>query len=345
MLVYNRAPGGVALRDQTLLADRQGENMLFRAGVVLAFALVATAHSAEHYPSKPIRLVVPYAPGGGSDSIARVLGQKLNERLGQPVIVDTRPGAASMVGTEIVAKARGDGYTLILADVPHAINVVTMAKPTYDAVKDFAPIMRVATAPQVLVAHPSFKADTLKELLAMPRSQTEKLAMGTSGQGSSPHMSYELLHLRTGLVLNHVPYKGGGPAIADVVAGQIPLAFNASPPIVPHVQAKRLKGLGITSATRHRLMPEVPTFQEAGVKDFVVSHWYGVLASKGTPAEIVRVLHQEIARALELPDVKDRFAALALDIAPLGPDDFRNLIASDVKRWRDVVAKTGSPLQ
>ena len=299
------------------------------------------ADAADRYPSRPVRLVVPYAPGGGSDTIARMLGQKLGERLGQTFVIDTRPGAASMIGTEIVAKAAGDGYTLILADVPHAINAVVYSRPPYDAVRDFAPIMRVATAPQVLVAHPSFKPNTLKQLIAMPRAQTEKLALGTSGQGSSPHMSYELLRIKTGLVLNHVPYKGGGPAIGDVVAGQIPLAFNASPPIVPHIQSGRIKGLAMTAATRHPLLPGVPTFIESGVKDFVVAHWYGVLASAGTPPAVVKTLHEEIARALEQADVKQRFAALALDPAPLGPDEFRKLIESDVRRWKEVVAKSG----
>ncbi len=293
------------------------------------------------YPARPVRFIVPYAPGGGSDTLARLIGQKLGERLGQTFVIDTRPGAASLIGTEIVAKAAGDGYTLIIADVPHAINAVIFPKPPYDAVKDFAPIMRIATAPQVLVAHPSFKTNSLKELIAMPRAQTEKFAMGTSGQGSSPHMSYELLRIKTGLVLNHVPYKGGGPAIADVVANQIPLAFNGSPPIIPHFKAGRLKGLAMTSATRHPQLPGVPTFVESGVPDFVVAHWYGVLASGGTPPAIVKLLQQEIARALEQPDVKERFASLALDIAPQGPAEFSKLIESDVKRWKEVVAKSG----
>lgn len=314
------------------------------AACAIAALSAPPAVAADNYPSRPVRLVVPYAPGGGSDTTARVLAQKLAQRLGQTFVIDTRPGAASLIGTEIVAKAAGDGYTLILADVPHAINAVIFAKPPYDAVGNFAPIMRIATAPQVLVAHPSFKAASLKELISMPRAQTEKFALGTSGQGSSPHMSYELLRLRTGLTLNHVPYKGGGPAIADVVAGQIPLAFNASPPIVPHIKAGRIRGLGMTAAARHPLLPGVPTFVESGVGDFVVAHWYGVLASGGTPPAVVKLLQREIARALEQPDVKERFAALALDISPLDPDGFRKLIESDVKRWREVVARSGIKL-
>ena len=315
----------------------------------LVFALARasaaiSAGAADIYPSKPVRLVVPYAPGGGSDIIARLIGIKLGEALNQTFVVDNRPGAASMIATEIVAKAPGDGYTLILADVPHAINAAVVSKPTYDPVKDFAPVMLVATTPQILVAHPSFAANSLKELLAMPREQTARFALGTSGTGSSPHMTYELLHLRTGLTLNHVPYKGGGPAISDVVAGQIPLGLLGSPVSIPHLKSGRMKGLGITSAQRHPVVPTVPTFIESGVSGFVVSHWYGVLASGGTPPAIVKRLHAAIAQALTQPDVKERFAALALDIGTLGPDEFKKLIEDDVKRWKEVVVKSGIKL-
>jgi tripartite-type tricarboxylate transporter receptor subunit TctC len=312
----------------------------------LAAALVAGAFAAppDRYPVRPVRFVVPYAPGGGSDILARVIGQKLGERLGQTFVVDTRAGAASLIATEIVAKAPGDGYTLILADVPHAINAAAMAKPSYDAVADFAPVMLVATTPQILVAHPTFAAGSLRELLAMPRAQTEKFALGTSGSGSSPHMTYELLRLRTGLTLNHVPYKGGGPAIADVVAGQIPLGLLGSPASVTHLKAGRMKGLGVTSAKRHPVVPAIPTFDESGVGGFVVSHWYGVLASGGTPPGVVKLLNAEIAGILELPDVKERLTSLALDLAAAGPDEFRRLIASDVRRWKEVVAKSGIKL-
>jgi tripartite-type tricarboxylate transporter receptor subunit TctC len=315
----------------------------FQCAAALGLALLLPqALAAENkYPSHPVRFVVPFAPGGGSDITARVIGQKLGERLGQTFVIDNRSGAASLVGIEIVAKAPGDGYTLILADVPITIFPAISTKPSYDALKDFAPIARIATAPQVLAAHPSFRANSLKELMALPRAQTEKIPMGTSGQGSSPHMSYELLRIKTGLVLNHVPYKGGGPAVADVVAGQIPLAFNASPPIAPHIQAGRLKGLGMTAAARSSQLPGVPTFIESGVPDFVVAHWYGVLASAGTPPDVVNLLYREIARALEQPDVKERFANLVLDVAPLNPAEFRKLIESDSRRWKEVVVKGG----
>jgi tripartite-type tricarboxylate transporter receptor subunit TctC len=310
--------------------------------VLIAVAFIAVgADAAERYPTKPVRLIVPYAPGGGSDTIARVVGLKLGEALGESFVIDNRPGAASMVATEIVARSQPDGYTLILADVPHTINVSTYAKPTYDAVKDFSPVMLVGSAPQIMVAHPSFTASSLKDLLALPRAQTEKIAMGTSGTGSSPHMTYELLKLRTGLTLNHVPYKGGGPATADAMAGQIPIAFNAAPASMTFLRANRLKGLGITSAQRHPLVPGIPTFQEAGVANFTVAHWYGVLAPAGTPAAVIKTLHMEIQKALQTPDVKERFAALAIDVAGLGPDEFAKVIDTDVKRWREVVTKSG----
>src|SRR4051812_19635755 len=286
--------------------------------VLTAFGAIVAANAAERYPGKPVRMVVPYAPGGGSDTIGRMVGLKLGEALGESFVIDNRPGAASMVATEIVAKSLPDGYTLILADVPHTINVSTYAHPTYDAIKDFAPVMLVGTAPQIMVAHPSFAYNSLKELLALPRAQTEKISMGTSGTGSSPHMTYELLRLRTGLTLNHFPYKGGGPATADALAGQIPIAFNAAPASMTYLRANRLKGLGITSAKRHPLVPNVPTFEEAGVPNFTVAHWYGVLAPAGTPPAIVKTLHAEIFKALQQADVKERFAALAIDAAAIG---------------------------
>ena len=306
-----------------------------------AFTIAVAAGAAERYPLRPVRMVVPYAPGGGSDTIGRMVGLKLGEALGESFVIDNRPGAASMVATEIVAKSLPDGYTLILADVPHTINVSTYAHPTYDAIKDFAPVMLVGTAPQIMVANPSFAYSSLKELLALPRAQTEKIAMGTSGTGSSPHMTYELLRLRTGLTLNHIPYKGGGPATADALAGQIPLAFNAAPASMTYLRANRLKGLGITSAKRHPLVPNVPTFIEAGVPDFTVAHWYGVLAPAGTPPAIIKTLHTEILKSLQLPDVKERFSALAIDTAAIGPQEFAKIIEADVKRWREVVTKSG----
>ena len=313
-------------------------NVIQSFGAALLLAIISNAYSAG-YPTKPVRIIVPYSPGGGSDITARAIGQKLTESLGQTFVVDARPGAASLIGTEIAARAANDGYTLLLADAAHSINAVVYAKPRYDAIKHFAPISLVATTPLALMAHPSFTT-SLKDLLAMPKPQTEKISMGTTGQGGAPHMTYEALRAKTGITLNEVPYKGGGPAMTDAVAGQIPLVLTSLAAGMPYLKNGRLKGLGITADKRHPVTPEIPTFQEAGVKDFVVTHWYGFLAPAGTPKEVIQILNREIAKALAAPDVRERFSALALDITSSNPDDFRKLLAAEQQRWRDVIART-----
>lgn len=299
---------------------------------------VQTLFAADStYPMRPVRMIVPYPPGGGSDITGRAIGNKLTEYLGQTFVVDNRPGATGLIGTIIAARAPADGYTIILADAPHTINSLVYAKPPYDAIRDFTPLNLVATSPQALLANPKFSANTLTELLAMPRAQTEKLAMGSSGLASGPHLVYEWLKLRTGLTLNHVPYKGGGPSLADGAAGQIPLVMNAVPAAMPHVRAGRLKVLAITSPQRHPLLPNTQTFIEAGVKDFVTFQWYGMLGPAGLPKNIVATLNQSINKALAAPDVKERFASLTFDSAIGSPDDFRKLLVSEDQRWKDVL--------
>ena len=303
-----------------------------------AFALQAeSAPSADRYPLRPVRMIVPYPPGGGSDLTGRAIGQKLTEALGQTFVIDNRPGATGLIGTELAAKAPPDGYTIILADAPHTINALVYTRQRYDAIRDFEPLNLLATSPQALLAHPSFGAGTLKELLAMPRTQTEKLAMGSSGLASGPHMTYESLRLKTGLTLNHVPYKGGGPALAEAVGGQIPLVLNAVPAAMPYIKAGRLKALAITSPQRHALLPAVQTFQEAGVKDFVTFQWYGVLAPARTPQPIIATLNREINQALAATDVKERFASLTLDSTPGPPSAFLKLLEAEVARWKEVL--------
>lgn len=302
-----------------------------------ALTVASIAHAADKYPVRPVRVIVPYPPGGGSDLTGRAISQKLSDALGQTFVVDNRPGATGLIGTVIAAKATPDGYTLVLADQPHSINSLVYAKPPYDAVKDFAPLNLVATSPQIMAAHPSFSLNTLKELLALTPAQTAKFAVGTSGLASGPHMTYEWLRLKTGLTLNHVPYKGGGPSLVDAMAGQIPLVINAAPASFPHVRAGKLKPLAITSAQRHALLPNVPTFQEQGVKDFIAYQWYGMLAPAGTPREVVALLNAEINKALNSADVKARFTAVTLDITPGTPDDFRKFLETEDARWKGVV--------
>lgn len=307
------------------------------AAALLGLSVTASALAADKYPTRPVRVIVPYPPGGGSDLTGRAIGQKLSDALGQTFVVDNRPGATGLIGTVLAARATPDGYTIILADQPHSINSLVYAKAPYDAIKDFAPINLLATSPQIMAAHPSFSVNSLKELLALPPAQTTKFAVGTSGLASGPHMTYEWLRMKTGLTLTHVPYKGGGPSLVDAMAGQIPLVINAAPASFPHVRAGKLKPLAITSAQRHALLPSVPTFQESGIKDFIAYQWYGVLAPAGTPREIVTLLNTEINKALNHPDVKARFTAVTLDITPGSADDFRRFLENEDTRWKSVV--------
>lgn len=312
--------------------------LLVLAIMVVASTLFApVVIAAEKYPTRPVRIIVPYPPGGGSDLTGRAIGQKLAEALGQTFIIENRPGATGLIGTQLAAKATGDGYTLLLADMPHSILPLVYSKPPYDAIQDFAPLNLVATSPQAFSAHPSFSVSTLKELLAMPRAQTEKLSLGTAGLASGPHMTYELLRIKTGLTLNHVPYKGGGPSLADAIAGQIPLVMNAMPAMVPHAKAGRIKVLAVTSPKRHPILPNVQTFAEAGVKDLVAFQWYGVFATAGTPKAIVELLNREINKALAHPDVKERFTSVTLDLTPGSPAEFLKFLEAEDRRWKEVL--------
>jgi tripartite-type tricarboxylate transporter receptor subunit TctC len=308
--------------------------------IVIAFAAITvnpTGWAADRYPVRPVRFIIPYPPGGGSDITGRAIGEKLTQSLGQTFVIDNRPGATSLIGTEITARAPTDGYTIILADAPHTINAVVYRKKRYDAIRDFTPITLVATSPQVFLAHPSVRLNTLKELLALPRAESEKFSLGTSGLASGPHMTYEWLRVKTGLTLNHVPYKGGGPSLADGVAGQIPLVINALPAALPHIKAARLKVLAVTSRERHPVLPNVATIIESGVKDFVTWQWYGILAPANVSTDIITLLNREIHRAMATREVKERFASLAFDAAPGTPDEFLALLKSEDVRWRQVV--------
>ena len=302
-----------------------------------------SARAQGAYPAQPVRLVVPYAPGGGSDFTGRLVAQKLQETAGFTILVDNRPGAAGMLGTEVVARAPADGYTLLYADVAHGINPAVYSKARYDAVKSFAPVTLVGASPQVMVAHPSFPANSLKELLAMPREQMQKVALGTPGQGSGPHLTYELLRAKTGLELVHVPYKGGGPALSDAVNGQIPLVMNAMPPVMPHLQSGKLKALAIAMPERHPRLPDVQTYAESA-PGIVVYNWYGVLAPAGTPAEVTNRLARDIARILLLPDVKEKFDATFLDVMPQGSAEMARFLDDEVRQWKNVALQTGISL-
>jgi tripartite-type tricarboxylate transporter receptor subunit TctC len=316
--------------------------MILRRSVMAgATALMAgRSASAQSTFTKPIRIVVPYGVGGGADFSARLIGQKMVDTAGMKVVIDNKPGASGIVGSDYVAKAPADGTVLLYCDSTHTLNTAVNPKTPYDPVKDFRPMTLIGSSPQMLVAHPSFPANSLKELLAMPRDKTKTLAIGSSGLGGAPHMTYELLHIKTGMALVHVPYKGGGPALTDAVSGQIPLVVNSVPACMPHLINKKLKPLAIASPERDKRLPDVQTFAES-VPGLVVYNFYGVLAPAKTPTEAVEPITQVILKVLDLPEVKERFAETFLDPMPRGEKEFAAFLQADLDLWKGVAKQTG----
>jgi len=309
-----------------------------------ALALAASSMSgsafANSYPDRSVRLVVPYAAGGGSDFVGRLIAQKLTETMKWNVIVDNKAGAAGMIGTDAVAKSTADGYTLLLADTAHATNAAVAPHLSFDPITDFSPITLIGSSPQLLVAHPSFPADSLKELLALPRDQVRQYGVGSPGQGSAPHLLYEMLKLKTGLELVHVPYKGGAMALNDAIGGQIPMVINSMPACMPHIAAKRLKVLAIASTARHPQLPTVQTMSESA-PGIVGSAWYGFMAPANTPADIVQQLDSAIQNVLKLPNVKTRLADAFIDPMQPGPQAFSELLVDEIARFKNVAQQTG----
>ncbi len=312
------------------------------AALVIAICMPAFFARAQDYPKKPIRLIVPFAAGGGSDFVGRLIGQKLTEQMGQTVVVDNRPGAASLVGTQIAARAAPDGYTLLLADSGFTINIAFFKDPAYDALKDFDPVSVVAETPYILVVNPGLSyAASLKDFIAAAKAQPGKLTLGSAGSGSGTHMTGELFRLRAGINMTHVPYKSVGPAISDVVAGQIHSTIATAPVSLPLVKAGRLRILAAATPKRSALLPDVPTFAEGGVNDVNVSNWYSVMSVGGTPKPVIQRLNDEIKRAIASPDMRERLAASALEPAPNSPEQFRKMVADELRRWAQVIKEAG----
>jgi tripartite-type tricarboxylate transporter receptor subunit TctC len=303
------------------------------------------AIAADAWPSRPIRLVVPFAPGGGSDVTGRIIGQKLSELMAQSVVVDNRPGAASMLGTDVVARAAGDGYTLLLADLALTINPAYFVKqPPADPVKAFTGVALIAETPYILMVNPAVPATTVKEFLALARAQPGKLNIGSSGNGGGLHLTLELFKLRAGLDLNHIPYKGGGPAVNDAVAGQIQGTFIGMGGSLPYVQTKRLRPLAVTSVKRSAALPDVPSMTELG-HDVVVTNWYGIVAPSATPKAVVQRLYDEVGRAMAATDVRERLQATGLEPAAQAPGQFQRMIESEAKRWRQTIRDARIPTE
>ncbi len=317
-----------------------------RACCGLALMVFAHAGHAQPYPHKSIRLIVPYAAGGSTDALARAIGQKLGEAFSQQVIVDNRTGANGNIGTDMVAKANADGYTLLMAfDATMVINPSAYSKLPFDPVKDFAPITKVAALPLILVAHPSFPPSNTKELMPYAKSKSG-LNYSSSGHASTPHLAMLLFEQRTGTQFTHIAYKGGGQAVIDVLAGQIPLLATAIPTVQAHIKAGKLKGIALTSAKRHASLPDVGTFAEGGLTGFDISAWYGLLAPAGTPRAVVMRVHDATVKILATPEMKDRFQnTLGGDAVGNTPEQFAADIKSDIERWGKIVRQTGIKLE
>ena len=312
------------------------------AGVVVACATAladcGTTAAAADYPVKPIRVLVGFAPGGSADIIARAVSQKLADAFRQPVVVDNRSGASGIIATDLAAKANPDGYTLLEATMTtHGIGPHLYKKLPYDAVNDFEAVALMVRIPLVMFVHAAVPAANLKEFVALTKSNPGKYSYASAGAGSPPHLVAELFKLKTGAQLLHVPYKGTGAALPDVVAGQIQMMVDGPPPFLPHVKAGRLKALGAASEKRNPLLPDVPTFTEAGFAGMEAGLWYGIVAPKGTPKAVLAKLNAGINRALEQPDLRERFAAMSVEIVGGPPQAFARYINSELKRWGDVV--------
>jgi len=310
--------------------------------LTIAAALVAAPVLAQTYPAKPIKLVAPSTPGDAPDVIARLVADKLSVALGQQVVVDNRPGAGGVVGSDFVAKAAPDGYTLIMGNAgSHGINAAVYSKLPYDIQRDFAPVSQVAVAPNVMVINPSLPVQNVAEFIAYAKKQPGKLSYASGGNGSSAHMSMELFKSMAGVDIQHIPYKGSSPALTDLVAGQVAVFIGNMPPTVPLVKAGKLRALAVTTTAHSALMPELPTIAESGLPGYETVAWFGVLAPAGTPPEIVKRLSLEIGKIARSPEMRDKL--LAMGAEPVGgtPEEFRAVIDRDIAKWKPLAQKVG----
>ena len=309
------------------------------AGIALAGA--SLAQNATGFPNRPLRLIVPFAPGGTNDSVGRIVADKLSARLGQPVVVDNRAGANSIVGCEIVAKAAADGYTMVIVAAGFAVNPGLVKKLPYDSVRDFSPIGLVGDGPYLLVIHPSVPAKNLSEFIAWAKARPGQVNYASTGVGSPPHLAAALLSTMTGLDLVHVPYKGGGAVLPDLLAGRIPMFFGSVSTLAPYIKSGKLRGIGMTTPKRSPSMPELPTFAESGLKGYDVTGWYGILAPGKTPRAIVNRLNGELRQVLADPDTQARLFQRGIDPQPGSPADFADLIRREIPKWAKVLAAAG----
>jgi len=322
------------------------EISLKNALIALLCAGLATLAHAQGYPSKPVRIVAPFGAGSTIDIIGRLIAPKLTEALGQPVIVENRPGAGGMIGMDAVAKSAPDGHTLIIGALgPLAMNPALYPKTPFDPVKDFAAVCLLATGPVVIAVHPSIPAQTVKDLIDLAKKRPGQLNFGSPGVGSSPHLTGELFKLITKTDIVHVPYKGNAEAITDLIGGQLSIVFTGVPPVVPLAKAGKVRLLATTGKQRMPNLPEVPTIREAGIEGADVLIWYGVVAPAATPKDVVARLNREIVKIMNTPDVREKFSQQGVDPASSTPDEFAQMIRDEVTRWGKVIRSAGIKLE
>jgi len=313
-------------------------------GFAVLLAAVATSAFAQGYPSKPAKVIVPYPPGGPTDIVARVVSQKLSDQMGQQFIVENRPGAGGNIGAEAVAKGPADGYTLLVATTAHAINPSLFKSLGYNLMKDFAPVSQLTSGPLVIVAHLSLPAKNVQELIALGKAKPGTLNYASSGNGQSTHLSAELFATMSGIKMNHIPYKGSAPALTDVMGGQASLMFDTMLSAMPHVKNGKLKAIAVTSAARSPAAPDVPTVAESGLPGYEAIAWNGLLVPAGTPTDVVAKLNAELKKALDAPEVKDRFSAQGFGAAWNTREAFAKFIQSELDKWAKVVKVSGATL-
>lgn len=303
----------------------------------------AVAQTPTQYPAKTIRMIVPSAPGSGPDIMARTIGQKLNEAWGQPVVVEARPGAGGIIGSEAVAKSAPDGYTLIMGNAgSHSVNPSLYRKLPYDPLKDFSPIALVSSAPNILIVHPSLPVKSVKDLIALAKARPGELTFGSGGNGSTAHLSGELFRTLAGIRIVHVPFKGAPAAVLGVITGEISMAILNLPPALPHVKNGRLKALGVSTPKRSAAVPDLPTIAESGLPGYSATAWYGVLAPAGTPREIIMKINAEIVKGLRTDEMKKRIASDGGEVIGSTPEEFTAVMKTDIAKWAKVVQASGA---
>jgi tripartite-type tricarboxylate transporter receptor subunit TctC len=317
---------------------RKGGTM--KLGFAFLIGIFCVTAEAQTWPTKPLRYIVPFPPGAFNDTLARTLAAELPKTLGQPVVVENRPGGNTIIGTDAAAKSPPDGYTLFGAALPFAV-VQSLYKTPFDVTKDFAPITLAGVTPNLLVAHPGVPFNDVKGMIAYAKANPGKLNYASTGNGTSNHLSFELFKNMTKTFVVHIPYKGSAPAVTDLIAGQVQVMFDNTPNVLPHVKAGKLKALGVSSKTRTALAPEIPSVDEAGVPGYDVTVWFGVLTVAGTPRDVVQRLNIEMVKILTSPEIKERFGKTGVEVVAGTPEHFQKYLNAEVDRWAKVVQAAG----